>query len=55
METGTGWNDERVDLLISLLEERPCLYNTKLKSYSNRDKKKKALEEIATALSMTGL
>ena len=40
--------EERVDNLIALLDERPCLYNTKL----NRDKKKKALDEIAAVLAL---
>ena len=39
--------EERVDNLIALLDERPCLYNTKL----NRDKKK-ALDEIAAVLAL---
>ena len=48
------WTDEKVEELITLFEEKPCLFNTKLKDYFNRDKKKKALEEIATALGVTG-
>ena len=48
------WTDEQVEHLIALFEERPCLYNTKIKTYFNRDLKKKANEEIAEALSITG-
>ena len=48
------WMDEKVEELITLLEEKPCLFNTKPKDYFNRDKKKKAHEEIATALGITG-
>ena len=44
---------ERVNNLIALLDERLCLYNTKLRDYFNRDKKK-ALDEIATVLGITG-
>ena len=33
------WTEERVDNLIALLEEKPYLYNTKLRGYFNRDKK----------------
>ena len=46
------WTEERVDELIMLLEERPCLYNTTLKDYFNRNSKRKALEEIATTLAI---
>ena len=35
------------------LDERPCLYNTKLRDYFNQDKKK-ALDEIAAVLGITG-
>ena len=48
------WTEEKVDDLISLFEEKPCLFKTKLKEYFNRGKKKKALEDIATALGVTG-
>ena len=48
------WTEERIEELIVLFEDRPCLYNTKLKDYFNRDKKKKALDEIAAALGATG-
>ena len=46
------WTEERADDLIALLDERPCLYNTKLR---DRDKKKKALDEIAAVLGITGM
>ena len=48
------WTEERVDELIMLLEERPCLYNTTLKDYFNRNSKRKALEEIATTSAIAG-
>ena len=38
---------------IALLDERPCLYNTKLRDYFNQDKKK-ALDETAAVLGITG-
>ena len=47
------WTEERVDNLIVLLDERPCLYNTKLRDYFNRDKKK-AVDEIAAVPGITG-
>ena len=48
------WTEEKVDELITLYEARPCLYDTKSKQYSNRDSRRKALAEIATALATTG-
>ena len=48
------WTDERVEDLIALFEERPCLYNTKIKTYFNRDLKKKAIEDITEAPGITG-
>ena len=44
------WTDERTERVIALFEERPCLFNTKIKDYSNRDKKGKAYDEIANAM-----
>ena len=48
------WTEERIDNLVTLLDERPCLYNTKSKDDFNRDRKKKALDEIAAVLDITG-
>ena len=44
---GFKWTDEKTEDLISMYECRPWLYNVKLKEYSNRDKRKKGMEEIA--------
>ena len=41
------WTDTRIDSLITLLKSHPCLYNTSLKEYINRDLKKKAMENMA--------
>ena len=40
------WTEGMVSELITLYEERPCLYNTKAKDYFNRDLRRKSLEEI---------
>lgn len=48
------WMDEKVNEFVVLLEERPCLFCTKLKDYHNLDKRKTALEEVTTALGATG-
>ena len=48
------WTEGVVSELITLYEERPCLYNTKAKDYFNRDLRRKSLEEIANILGKTG-
>ena len=45
------WTDSRT-VLISILKEYPCLYNTTLKEYKNRDQRKKAMEDTSR---LTGL
>ena len=47
-----SWGDEQIEQLIALFEDRPCLYNTKLNTYFNRDLRKKAHEEIAKAMGL---
>lgn len=46
-----GWSLELEEQLIDLWEERPCLYDVSSKGYSNRNWKRKALDEMAEALS----
>ena len=48
------WTDEKTEDLISMYECRPWLYNVKLKEYSNRDKRKKGMEEIAKHFCLSG-
>lgn len=48
------WTIELTDRLIELYEQRPCLYNTTIKDYFNRDIRSKALAEIVTDLGSTG-
>ena len=48
------WTEEHIDELIALYEDRPCLYNTKSRNYFNRDLRRKALEEIGTAIGSNG-
>ena len=48
------WTAEHIDELITLYEDRPCLYNTKSRNYFNRDLRGKALEEIGTAMGING-
>ena len=47
-------SNAKVEQLIDMLENRECLYNTKSKDYHNRDKRRSATQEIATALTATG-
>ena len=47
------WNYDNVEQLIELYEQRPCLYDTKLKEYHNRDVKNVALQDIAKVLNTT--
>ena len=44
------WSTEEISLLIDLLEDRVCLWNVFDKSYHCREKRGKALKEIATEL-----
>lgn len=44
------WEDEEIDQLINLYEERPCLQDIADKSYQKRDIKERALSEISEEL-----
>lgn len=46
----TVWNKEMKETLIDLYREREILWNTKLKEYMNRDKRRNAMKEIAEQL-----
>ena len=48
------WSVETIGKLIELYEERSCLYNTKMKEYHDRDLRKKAMDEISTAMEISG-
>ena len=49
-----AWTMPMVSELIELLQQYPCLYDTKNKSYHDRDIRGKAVTEIATALKQSG-
>ena len=51
----TMWTLEKVEEFIELYEERPCLYNTTMKDYHNRCARKKAIDELATSLEVSGV
>jgi hypothetical protein len=50
MEDSNNWGLEVEEKLIELWEKRPCLYDVSSKGYSNRNWKRKALDEMATVL-----
>ena len=48
------WTVNKIEQFIDLYEQRPCLYNTKMKEYHDRDIRKKAMEEISGVLEVSG-
>jgi hypothetical protein len=46
-------SDEQEALFIELWREKPCLYDVSCKSYSNKNEKRKATEEIAEKMSIS--
>lgn len=48
------WTDKLVDELITPYEANPCLCDTNLREYSNRNQRKKAVQVLAAALGCTG-
>ena len=49
-----NWTDEKLELCIDLYQVRPYLYNTKHSEYFNRDKRNKALSDMAKEIGTTG-
>jgi Alcohol dehydrogenase transcription factor Myb/SANT-like len=50
------WSREKTEMLIAEIEKRPQLYDTTLKSYSNRDmRRKEACEEIGVIIEGTAM
>ena len=50
MRQEKDWTFEEIRTLIEEWEKHHCLYNTTMKEYKDRDKKKAALQQIATVL-----
>ena len=50
------WTNAKVEAeqIIEILETKECLYNLTLKEYHNREKRRNAIQEIATVLKATG-
>ena len=48
------WTCDNEDRLVALWQEKPCLFNTGLKEFANRNMKRQALTELAEALNRPG-
>jgi hypothetical protein len=48
------WSDENIFKLITLYQQRACLYNIRDKDYHNRIKKRLAMAEIAKEMCTSG-
>ena len=48
------WTCAEEDRLVTLWQEKPCLFNTGLNEFSNRNIKRQALTELAEALNRPG-
>ena len=49
-----SWSERDEERLIEVWQEKPCLYISNLKAYSNRHRKRKALEEIGAFINRSG-
>ena len=52
MENKFKWNDQFIEQLIYLYEERACLWDPADKSYLKRDVKERSLQEISEELNL---
>ena len=41
------WTEERTETFISELEKYPCLYNTRMKKYHDRNERKNCYEALS--------
>jgi len=48
------WTNEKTEMLIDGYESRPCLWDTTCQDFHDRELKRKARDELATALAATG-
>ena len=54
MAACTAWTANKIERLIQLLEERPCLYNIKDKFYHDKEMRGKAVSDISNLLEISG-
>jgi hypothetical protein len=48
------WSEDKEGELVEMWSVAPCLFDIANKGYSNRTKKRAAIQEIATKLEMSG-
>jgi len=48
------WTDDKINQLINLYEQHPCLYDVSDRTYHNRVAKKFSMAKIAEQLSTSG-
>ena len=53
-EDAKKWTDEHTQTLIMKLEKYPCLYNTALKEYHDRNERKTCYEAMTNVLGVSG-
>ena len=53
-EDAKRWTDERTQTLITELEKYPCLYNSTLKEYHDRNERKTCYEAMTKVLDVSG-
>ena len=46
-QSQNAWSEELEDKLVTLWQERPCLFNCTIREYSNKIVKSRAVQEIA--------
>lgn len=49
------WKDDHTSLILNLLQERPCLWNSKVEEYKYSSNRERALKEIIEALNLPGV
>lgn len=53
-EYAKKWTDEVTEKFINELERHPCLYNTTIKEYHDRNKRKQSYDALSEVMHMTG-
>ena len=53
MKTVKKWTNDEIEMLIGLLEERPCLWDVHNREYHIRDKREQTLSEIGDLIGVS--
>ena len=48
------WTEERTETFISELKKYPCLYNTTMKEYHDRNERKNCYEALSQVMNVSG-